>query len=356
MHLIWEKESKDREMIMMICSNSREYMVYDEQDAEESKLLRRVYGAHQEEITILAVDYHLSLVATGCINGEIALYDFEMSKIEGLLIGHEADITAIEFLSPRPLLLTASMDCTVCIWGVKPCPTKYLNVCLKRFTNISWHFEKDTKCVVSRMLVWKENMKGIKKYRRQKQNQLLAINYRNFEHNFVFGFKDMPDIFDEEFPPKPNQYVSFSEEYKLDKVINGEMYQEILKDEKSKTFVTQVQSVGTDYNEKIHIEKERTYVFIGDEYGYLKIWDLTTYLEQMEKESPGIQKCKKVVDVKGLAFNPRRQETVDCSAFTVSVRKSHQMKPPTLPVPIDPAMTGLLIREAKAHLDVITSI
>ena len=56
LHLIWEKE-----MIMMICSNAREYMVFDEDNPEESTLLRRVSGAHQEEITILAYDYHLSL-------------------------------------------------------------------------------------------------------------------------------------------------------------------------------------------------------------------------------------------------------------------------------------------------------
>ena len=133
LHLIWEKE-----MIMMICSNAREYMVFDEDNPEESTLLRRVSGAHQEEITILAYDYHLSLVATGCINGEIALYDFEMSKIEGLLVGHTGDITALEFLSPYPMLISASMDSTVCIWGVRPCPTKYLNICVKRFLNTSW--------------------------------------------------------------------------------------------------------------------------------------------------------------------------------------------------------------------------
>jgi WD40 repeat protein len=68
----------------------------------------------------MAYDYHLSLVATGCINGEIAIYDFEMSKVEGLLLAHTGDITALEFLWPYPLLISASMDCHVCIWGVRP--------------------------------------------------------------------------------------------------------------------------------------------------------------------------------------------------------------------------------------------
>jgi len=133
MHLIWEDD-----LIMMICANSREYIVYDEEDTEESTLLRKVSGGHKDEITILAFNYNLSLIATGCINGEITLYDFEMSKIEGLLVGHEGDITAMEFLYPYPLLITASMDCSVCIWGVRPAPTKFKNICLKRYQNLSW--------------------------------------------------------------------------------------------------------------------------------------------------------------------------------------------------------------------------
>ena len=152
---------------MMICSNAREYKVFDEDDPDESKLLRRVLGGHQEEITICAYDFHLSLVATGCINGEIAIYDFEMSKVEGLLRGHEGDITALEFLSPYPLLMSASADYSVCIWGVRPCVSKLQNVCLKRFCNMSWEYDKDVKSVVSKILIWKEeNAKGLKKYRR----------------------------------------------------------------------------------------------------------------------------------------------------------------------------------------------
>jgi WD40 repeat protein len=170
MQLIWEDMENQKEIIMMICCNAREYIVFDESDTENSKILRRVSGGHQEEITILAFDWHLQLVATGCINGEIALYDFEMSKIEGFLLGHTGDITAIEFLSPYPLVITASMDSYVCIWGVRPCPTKYMNVCIKRFQNISWNLAKDMPAVATRLSVWHYNGKGIKKYRRLRKH------------------------------------------------------------------------------------------------------------------------------------------------------------------------------------------
>lgn len=119
MLLVWEDEV---DIIMMLCADSKQYYVYDEKDPENSQLLRKISGGHVEEITILAFSFHLSLVSTGCINGEIAVYDFEMSKCESMLKGHQGDITALEFMDPYPLLISASMDATVCIWGVRPCP------------------------------------------------------------------------------------------------------------------------------------------------------------------------------------------------------------------------------------------
>ena len=143
-------------MIMMVCANQREYMVYDEEDGDESVLLRRVSGGHQEEITVMTYDFHLSLVATGCINGEITLYDFEMSKVVGLLLAHSSAVTSIQFMSPYPLLASSSLDRTICIWGVRPIPIKYLNVCLRRYRNISWNFQQDVECAATRLLVWHE--------------------------------------------------------------------------------------------------------------------------------------------------------------------------------------------------------
>ena len=178
MLLVWEDEV---EMIMMLCADSKQYYVYDEKDPEQSQLLRKISGGHTEEITIMAFSFHLSLVATGCVNGEIAIYDFEMSKCEGLLITHQGDITAIEFMDPYPLLISASMDASICIWGVRPCPEKHQYICIKRYKNISWKHEKDQPSVVTRLMVWNVEGKGIKKYRRLKANTLPATSFRDFE-------------------------------------------------------------------------------------------------------------------------------------------------------------------------------
>ena len=185
--------------------------------------------------------------------------------------------------------------------------------------------QKDQNSVVSRLMLCQRKMKGIKKYRRQKKNQIPAGDYRVFEHNFVFSFKEMPEIYDEEFPPTPQtKYANYSDEYKLKKVLGGQIYQELLKDEASDTFVTQVQSVGADYNETLDEEKERIYMYLGDEHGFLKIWDLTSFVSKV-----GVAKVKCIPETKG-AYNPRRQEVVDCSAFTSQYRKSYLLKPPPL--------------------------
>ena len=187
----------------MICSNQKEFFIYDESDPdpETTKLLRRVTGGHNEEITIMAYNFHLSLIATGCINGEIALYDFEMSRLEGLLIGHTGDITALEFLEGYPLIISASVDNSVCIWGIRGAPKKYHNICIKRFQNISWNVQSDVPATVTRMLLWNEKMKGIKKFRRHKEKLLSAPTWRIFEQNFVFAFKDVETIWKEEIYP-----------------------------------------------------------------------------------------------------------------------------------------------------------
>lgn len=121
----------------MICADTSRYYVYDEQDNESSELLRSVGGGHKDEITILKYSAHHSLVATGSVDGEVVVWDFEMSKIEAILCGHTSDITGIEFLPDYPFMVTSSMDSTVCLWGVRPAPLEIRYKCIQRYLNIS---------------------------------------------------------------------------------------------------------------------------------------------------------------------------------------------------------------------------
>ena len=123
-------------------------------------------------------------------------------------------------------------------------------------------------------------MKGIKKYRRQKDKQLTAPTFRNFEQNFVFGFKDVETIWkDEIFPTLMTIDQKRSDQQKFEDVLQSETYATLLADEKAEFFITAGEK--DDYNDHIDEEYERIYLYIGDEYGFIKIWNLTSVIKDI---------------------------------------------------------------------------
>ena len=58
--------------------------------------------------------------------------------------------------------------------------------------------------------------------------------------------------------------MQFFKKHKLQVVFCGKVYEKIVQNDKSKTFVTQVQSVGVDYNKTLHVKKDRTYLYIDN--------------------------------------------------------------------------------------------
>ena len=46
------------------------------------------------------------------VSGEIAIFDFELSKVEGYCVGGhaEGEISGIEFIVPYPIMVTSGMD------------------------------------------------------------------------------------------------------------------------------------------------------------------------------------------------------------------------------------------------------
>jgi len=75
------------------------------------------------------------------------------------------------------------------------------------------------------------------------------------------------------------------------------------------TFITNQQS-NQFFNEKeylknINKEIERVFVYIADESGYLKTWDLTYFIENL-----GVNKAANYPESKN-SFNPKRKDKVD---------------------------------------------
>jgi hypothetical protein len=90
-----------------------------------------------------------------------------------------------------------------------------------------------------------------------------------------------------------------------------------LADEKSELFITAGEN--DDYNDHIEEEYDRLYLYIADEYGFIKIWNLTTIIKDI-----GIGRCKGMRD--GIrSFNPYRQEKIDCSEMANQIRMSSDL-------------------------------
>lgn len=116
----------------------RSIVVHD--DAEQSpKIRRKSTNAHKGDITCIAYSRHLGLIATGSTDCVIAVREYLRLRILSFLLGHKTDITAMAFVEPYPLLVSADFSGNVAIWAL---PTvsgkqhKHANSVLTRFINM----------------------------------------------------------------------------------------------------------------------------------------------------------------------------------------------------------------------------
>lgn len=58
----------------------------------------------------------------------------------------------------------------------------------------------------------------------------------------------------------------------------------------------------------------RTYIYLTDELGFLKVWDFTNIIKKL-----GFKQAKNYPQTK-ISFNPKRSETIDCTGYANSLR------------------------------------
>ena len=54
----------------------------------------------------MSYSFHFTLLATGSSNGLVAIWDFETGKMDGVLINQQAEVVAIDFGDPYPILVS----------------------------------------------------------------------------------------------------------------------------------------------------------------------------------------------------------------------------------------------------------
>jgi len=124
-----------------------------------------------------------------------------------------------------------------------------------------------------------------------------ASTYLDFKTNFVLAGTETLIIMNEK-----GEYRGPKESEKLRKKI-VENYKEIdAKTSRNKidtifdaqysknTGNDQPRLLADDYDETVEIEKLRTFLYLGDEFGQMKLWDLTRLVEIIEES--GVNSCR----------------------------------------------------------------
>ena len=112
--------------------------IYNEKDVEQSQRLRTLKGGHtidNKKCEILCMDfsYNNNLLCTGSVDGIITIWDFEISKIDDVLIFNETmnnnnnekniinkvDVICVKFLNNFPILFSCYSNGSCVLWGVK---------------------------------------------------------------------------------------------------------------------------------------------------------------------------------------------------------------------------------------------
>ena len=102
--------------------------------------MRLVTGAHTDDIVCLKYSPELSLIATGTTSGELAIWDYETSRLLDFLLSHTGEITSIHFLYPYSLMLSTSLDSLICIWKVRSVGGENSDLhCVYRFGNMTFN-------------------------------------------------------------------------------------------------------------------------------------------------------------------------------------------------------------------------
>ena len=112
----------------------RTIAIHDDEESDlnhqgEGPTPRSIANAHVADITCAATSHLLSLVATSSADFSVRVWDLQNAKLEAVLSGHTAEVAAVCFVEPYPVLASADSHGTIMVWGV-------------RGVNIQWRYHR----------------------------------------------------------------------------------------------------------------------------------------------------------------------------------------------------------------------
>ena len=164
--LFFYKNEDDSNLLLLSTSFDSLINVYNEQNPEETEQLRKIRGGHTingkvNEIICMDFSMTLNLFATGGSDGLTVIWDFEMSKVEDILLvnfssTYKVSVTFLKFLEPYSILSVSYSDGTLYFWAVKQ--HKDEGECLFRARNYEKNMGRIDVCNIKYMNIFNGNI------------------------------------------------------------------------------------------------------------------------------------------------------------------------------------------------------
>ena len=364
----YKNENDDNNLLLLSTSFDSLINVYDEKNPEETEQLRTLRGGHTingKNYEILCMDFSmvLNLFATGGSDGLAVIWDFEMSKIEDILLidlSFKTSITFLKFLDPYSILAVSYSDGTLYFWAVKQ--HKDEGQCIFRIRNYEKIMGRIDVCNIKYMNIYSGDLIGmkydtpLKKYFDENSpfmNRKKSVNFQKIEKIEINNKENSDDLNEneknnekEEENTKKINHDKNPHEIEENLDIVPDIYKnEIIDKEIDRELYEEKDLISTFNNKKEEI-KPQYYLILGDEHGNLKILDLIGFIRKnnLEPSSKAVIKS---------TFNLYKKDDINVSAILNHNLTSRKEK-------IFPKFTNIyykiLLKELKAHYEEITCI
>ena len=128
----------DSVMVVGTSNSVIKFFDLNKESAEES-FYKFFFGGHKKAaITALSYNRSVGILASGSANGVITLWDVANGKLEYSFLAHSKEIVGLSFGFPYPVVIAASKDGSLSIWGHRPIEYKLKNRCIYRLLNF-WY-------------------------------------------------------------------------------------------------------------------------------------------------------------------------------------------------------------------------